>query len=155
MIGNSLTFQRQLWPEKKPIFRSEFGRKIVHCLCKKLNWTRHENEKLRAYGNKIDRRGAGTKIVYYENTFILNFSDCDCSWSSWKQESWQTFWLNFIFLWNNTISWFIQLSFLSFIQFIRFIQWYFNKMHYCKCNIDTFYSHRTWSESTNQNTSNY
>ena len=27
MIGISLTFQRQLWPEKKPIFRSEFERK--------------------------------------------------------------------------------------------------------------------------------
>jgi len=27
LIGNSLTFQRQLWPEKKPIFRSEFERK--------------------------------------------------------------------------------------------------------------------------------
>ena len=27
LIGNSLPFQRQLWPEKKPIFRSEFERK--------------------------------------------------------------------------------------------------------------------------------
>ena len=27
MIGNSLTFQRQLLPKKKPIFRSEFERK--------------------------------------------------------------------------------------------------------------------------------
>ena len=27
MISNSLTFQRQLWPEKKPIFRSEFEQK--------------------------------------------------------------------------------------------------------------------------------
>ena len=26
LIGNSLTFQRQLWQEKKPIFRSEFER---------------------------------------------------------------------------------------------------------------------------------
>ena len=27
MIDISLTFHRQLWPEKKPIFRSEFERK--------------------------------------------------------------------------------------------------------------------------------
>ena len=27
LIGNSLSFQGQLWPEKKPIFRSEFERK--------------------------------------------------------------------------------------------------------------------------------
>ena len=26
LIGISLTFQSQLWPEKKPIFRSEFER---------------------------------------------------------------------------------------------------------------------------------
>ena len=27
LIGISLTFQRQMWPEKKPIFCSEFERK--------------------------------------------------------------------------------------------------------------------------------
>ena len=126
MIDNGLTFQRQLWPEKKPTFRSEFERKgsfiplaytlfdvFVNMLWIKINFE-YKIQLLKAEFNAAWKM----KSCTHTGTKLIGGGGVHKSWR------------DIIFLRNNTISWFIWLLFLLIIQCIRFIQWYFNTIHF-------------------------
>ena len=87
-----------------------------------------KNEKLRTYGNKIDRKGVGGGGGY-KNRILwkyihFEFLGLRLQLIVFKTGKLTDVWRNNIFLWNNTISWFI---WFLFILFIRFIQCYWKK----------------------------